>query len=248
MRGRLLPARVFFLGGNMKLSDRLLSCARLVRPGSVAADVGTDHGYLPIYLLKNDICPRVFAADLREMPLAVARRNVAQAGMQERVTFCLSDGVQNLPLDQIGTIICAGMGGDTILHILDAAPALRDPGFQLILQPQSTPHVLRRYLSQQGFTIRQERLSQDGRFLYTAMEVQFAAGERLSPGQQFMPKVLAESGQALLPQYFARVKSSVAMTAAGLHRAKNPDSAAIDYYDQALAELEEMERTYDFGE
>jgi tRNA (adenine22-N1)-methyltransferase len=214
----------------------------------VAADVGTDHGYLPIYLLNKGICPQVFAADLREMPLAVARRNVAQAGLQDRVTFCLSDGVQDLPLDQLQTIICSGMGGDTILHILESAPRLQSPEYQLILQPQSTPHVLRRWLGYHGFSILQERLSRDGRFLYTAMEVQFGKGQRLTPGQQFFPKILAESAQPLLSQYFSRIKSSVEMTDAGLHRAKNPNPDAIAYYDAALAELEEMERIYDFGE
>ena len=74
MPGGLLLPGVFF-GGNMKLSNRLYACAGLVRPGSHAADIGTDHGYLPIYLISNGICESVVAADLRPMPLQAAKNN-----------------------------------------------------------------------------------------------------------------------------------------------------------------------------
>ncbi len=225
----------------MKLSSRLLSCAALVRPGSVAADVGTDHGYLAIHLLEAGICPHVFASDLREMPLAAARRSAERAGMTEHMTFCLSDGLKGLPMERIDTVICAGMGGDTILGILKEPEAVR--GKQLVLQPQSAVNELRRRLSERGFSILRERLSQDGKFLYTAMEVRLGGGRPLSPGEQFVPRTLWDD--PLLPAYFARTMASVRQSVEGLRRAKQPKPETLCYYETALRELERMEKEYD---
>ena len=132
----------------MKLSNRLYACASLVRPGSQAADIGTDHGYLPIYLLAHQICSRVIASDLRPMPLQAARENARQAGIENDITFCLSDGLRNVPLTGIDTVICAGMGGDTIQNILLGTPEIWHPGVQFILQPQAAVPELRGFLSE----------------------------------------------------------------------------------------------------
>ena len=225
----------------MKLSSRLLSCAELVQRGNIAADVGTDHGYLALYLLEQGICPRVYASDLREQPLMAARRNAARAGVTERIEFCLSDGVQALPLERIQTVICAGMGGDNMISILSAAPALRSENYQLILQPQSAGNDLRRWLGEQGFSICREKLSRDGKFLYTAMEVRFGKGKEQSPGEQFISPALRDSGDPLLKDYMDRVRSSVEMSVQGLHRAKSADPQLVRYYETALAELRDME-------
>lgn len=232
----------------MKLSGRLLACAGLVQRGNIAADVGTDHGHLAIYLVEQGICPHVYASDLREKPLAAAKRNVAAAGIGEHITFCLSDGLNNVPVAQIQTVICAGMGGDNIIGILSAAPAVFSERYQLIFQPQSAVNELRRWLSVHGFFIVQEKLARDGNFVYTVMEARYGAGVPLSPGQQFLPEVLLKSGDPLLPRYFARVKASVAMTVEGLHKAKELDPAVRDYYETALRELKEMEVAYGLGQ
>ena len=81
----------------MKLSNRLLACASLVRPGELVADVGTDHGHLPVYLLEQGICTHVIAGDLREGPLSAAKASAALAGVQEHITFRLSDGLKTSP-------------------------------------------------------------------------------------------------------------------------------------------------------
>ena len=104
------------------ISNRLLLCAEFVPRGSRAADIGTDHGYLSIYLLREGICPFVTAADLREQPLQKARENAARFGVSEKMQFFLSDGLQGIPPDAADTIIMAGMGGDLMVRILEAAP------------------------------------------------------------------------------------------------------------------------------
>ena len=224
----------------MKLSDRLRSCAGMVRRGGVAADVGTDHGYLALYLLETEICPRVFASDLREGPLAAARRSAAGSGVSDRITLVLSDGLSAMDMGEIDTVIIAGMGGDTIRSILDREPGVRDGSKQLILQPQSKTAELRQYLDVSGFRILREILSRDGRFLYTAMEAVYDGVTRhRSPGQSLVPDCLR--GDPLYRAYLTRERARLERTMGGLGRAREPDPSALAFYESARLELEEME-------
>ena len=155
------------------LSNRLLACCGYVKPGDRVADVGCDHGYLGIYLLKNGIASAVIASDVREMPLQSAIRNAEKFGVKERMSFYLSDGIRDLPRE-FDCMVCAGMGADTMMSILDAAPWLKSERYRLILQCQSKRPELRRYLYGQGYAIRQETLAKDGKFIYPVMEVVYA--------------------------------------------------------------------------
>ena len=145
------------------LSNRLLACCGYVKPGDRVADVGCDHGYLGIYLLKNGIASAVIASDVREMPLQSAVRNAEKYGVEEHMSFYLSDGIRNVPRE-FDCMVCAGMGADTMMSILDAAPWLKSERYRLILQCQSKRPELRRYLYGQGYAIRQETLAKDGKF------------------------------------------------------------------------------------
>ncbi len=232
----------------MKLSGRLLSCAEMVQQGNTAADVGTDHGHLAIYLLEHHICPHVYASDIRQKPLETARRNARKAAVEPQMTFCLSNGLKQLPMERIQTVICAGMGGETIVEILKDAEELRDPARQLILQPQTRARMLRNYLAEQGFSVLREKLSQDGHFIYTAMEARYGGGGKLSPGEQMMPKYLLESGDPLVRPYFSMVRHSVRSALAGLEKAKCPDPDHRTYFETAWKELMEMEEYYGLGE
>ena len=226
----------------IQLSSRLQSCADLVRRGNPAVDVGTDHGYLAIYLLQQGICPKVCAADLREGPLEAARRSARRENVRENISFVLSDGLHNINIDEIRTVICAGMGGDNIIGILEAAPEVRDPGLQLVLQPQSKAPELRRYLAERGFSLRQERISRDGKFLYTAMEAGWTGDSRiLAPGEDWLSQALLQSGDPLGPDYISRMIQSVSMSVNGLHKASNPDPALLEYYQKVLEYLRERE-------
>ncbi len=163
------------------LSPRLLACCRFISPGDRIADIGCDHGYLGIHLLENKLASYVYAADVNEGPLESAVQNSKKYGLQDQMSFFLSDGVQNVPRD-FDTLVCAGMGADTMVSILAAAPWLRDSRYRLILQCQSKTHVLRKYLSDTGFHIMDETALQDGRFLYTVMVVTYQPGHILTPG------------------------------------------------------------------
>ena len=102
------------------LSSRLEAACRFVNSGDRVADVGCDHGYLGIYLLKNNIASFVYASDINEGPLNAAVFNAEKFGVRDKIKFYLSDGVRNIPRD-FDTLVCAGMGGDTMISILEAA-------------------------------------------------------------------------------------------------------------------------------
>ena len=219
---------------NIPISDRLLACAAYVNPGDRVADVGCDHGYLGIYLLKRNIARSVIAADLREGPLRSAMENGKLYGTADRMEFCLSDGLQKVPRD-FDTLVCAGMGAETIISSLEAAPWIQSAGRRLILQCQSKNHLLRRYLSETGFAIREEQVLRDGRFLYTVLEASYQPGQAaLTPGQWYIPPVMVEMPQEALPEYFFWVKKGLSKIV------DSRGAAAADWMTAALRELDDL--------
>ena len=225
------------------ISNRLLLCAAMVPPGSRVADIGTDHGYLAVYLLQNEICPFVTAADLREQPLQKARENAARFGVSENMQFFLSDGLQSIPPGAADTIIMAGMGGDLMVRILEAAPWVCDARYTLILQPQSAGQALRQYLAGHGFAIEREALAKDGHFFYTVLRAKKGSMPPLSPGQQYASPQLLREGGPLLGPYLARIEAALAGTVQGLQKADEPEK--LCYYETALAEIREMRKHHD---
>ena len=222
----------------LPISNRLLACAALVPQGAKVADVGTDHGFLPIWLLQNGICDRVLAADLREKPLQTAKSNATRFGTAGQTDFRLSDGLHNINPGEFDTLVCAGMGGDCIALILDAALWIKDEKYSLILQPQSSGNDLRRYLGENGYCIEEERLVQDGRFLYAVMKVRFGGGRPLTPGEQYASPALLQSKDPLLTPYLERILRSLEATVAGISRGDTDDDRRkLAYYSAALQEL-----------
>jgi len=231
------------------ISKRLLCCASMVPQGAKVADIGCDHGYLGIWLLKEGVASRVSACDLREKPLEKARQNAASFGTADRMTFHVADGLSALDPASVDTIVCAGMGGDCIAHILSEAPWVWDPAYTLILQPQTSGNDLRRYLGENGFTIEKEDLAQDGGFLYFTMRVRYGGGRPLTPGEQYLSRPLLACGSDLLPAYFDRILSALEQTVAGIDRSRKPEKRAqLPYYQRALEEVREMREQYDRSE
>ncbi len=223
----------------LPLSNRLLACCGFVRPGDRVADIGCDHGYLGIHLLKNSIAGAVIAADINEMPLQSAMRNSLKYGVRDKMQFYLSDGVRNIPRD-FDTMVCAGMGADTMISILGAAPWLKTSQYRLVLQCQSRCPELRRWLCANGYRICRETLAQDGKFYYPIMEVTYEPGQVLSPAQCHISPALLESGSPLLGAFYQRVVEGVKTTVEGLTRS---GSEKLPDYQAILEELQAMEGT-----
>lgn len=186
------------------LSARLLRCAEFVHPGDRVADVGCDHGYLGIYLLTTGKASYVYAGDVNEGPLQSAVANSEKYGVKDRISFYLSDGVRNFPRD-FDAMVCAGMGADTMVSILENAPWLKNTAYRLILQCQSKTPYLRKYLSQNGWVISQEVVIRDGRFLYTVMEVCYQPGTVLTAGQCYFSPALQRNDTPESQEYYQQV-------------------------------------------
>lgn len=217
----------------LPLSDRLLACCSFVNPGDRVADVGCDHGYLSIYLLANQIASSVIASDINEKPLQSAVINAAKYHISDRIRFYLSDGVRSIPRD-FDTMVCAGMGADVMISILENAPWLRSDQYRLILQCQSKTPSLRKYLSTNGWLIRQEQIVRDGRFLYTVMEIVWQPTTALSPGECYISPALQASGSPDLHAYYLWVKDHLEL-AVNAQGEKAPFEMTA-----ALSELKEM--------
>lgn len=222
---------------NIPLSRRLHACAELVKPGERIADIGCDHGYLGIHLLTNGIAVSVIAADINEMPLQSAMHNAAKYGVKDKMSFFLSDGIKNIPRD-FDTLICAGMGADTMISILEAAPWLKSAQYRLILQCQSRRPELRKYLYENGYSIRSETLAIDGKFIYPVTEVVYSPAPLLSDGGYHITPALLTDKSPLLPAFYERVISGIKTTVDGLART---GGEKYMYYCKVLQELTELE-------
>lgn len=222
------------------LSNRLLACCGFVNSGDRVADIGCDHGYLGIHLLKENIASNVIASDVNEGPLQSAKRNATKFGVLDRMSFYLSDGARNIPRD-FDCLVCAGMGGDTMIHILEDAPWLKNEQYRLILQCQSKRPELRRYLYEHGFSIVRESLAQDGKFIYPVMEVAYKPAQPLSPAQYHITPALLESQSDLLPAFMERVIGGMEATVVGLQRS---GTDKYERYAAILNELKEMRSKY----
>lgn len=155
------------------LDGRLALAASFVRPGSVVCDVGTDHAYLPIWLIQSGICPSAVACDINEGPLKSAKEHAARFGCDDRITFCLTDGLRGVDLDGcgVGDIVICGMGGELIARIYGESSYTRRADVRGILQPMSSVEDLRASLAQDGFRIEDERLAEAAGRIYTCMSV-----------------------------------------------------------------------------
>ena len=226
---------------NLPISPRLLECAKFVAPGDRVADIGCDHGYLSIYLLQKGIASSVIASDINKGPLESAKRNAVKFGVTDNISFYLSAGVEKLPRD-FDSLICAGMGADTMISILDAAPWLKSSHYRLILQCQSKIFLLRQYLSSQGWRITQESVLRDGRFLYTVMEARWEPDyPKLTPAQWYFPPAMLENPGKETAEYYHRVLKKLRLSVEGHGVNADPTEKAV------LAELSALRENPDLN-
>lgn len=155
----------------MKLSPRLQAITDYVPKGAVVADIGTDHGYIPVYLIKNKIASRVIATDINIGPLKNANSYIDKKNYREVIETRLGNGLKCLLPNEVNTIIIAGMGGLLIIEILEDSKDITETAKYFILQPMVGSEELRKYLYYHDYTILDERLAKEGNKLYEIMLV-----------------------------------------------------------------------------
>lgn len=158
----------------VKLSNRLKRIASFVRTGSRVADIGTDHGYVPIWLVQTGTSPSAIAMDVRKGPLDRAKEHVDEMGLSEKIELRLSDGLKKLRPDEADAVIIAGMGGRLTCRILEQGCHIWESWSEgrerLILSPQSEQDEVRHFLEEHGFDIIQESMLEDEGKYYIVIE------------------------------------------------------------------------------
>ncbi|MEW6696319.1 MAG: tRNA (adenine(22)-N(1))-methyltransferase [Bacillota bacterium] len=226
------------------ISKRLKTLAHYVPQGSTVADIGTDHGYLPVYLVTKGISPRAIAADVRQGPLEAARSNVSQYQVQDKIDLRLGNGLQVLKPGEADTIVIAGMGGGTIRDILQASPAAAKGARRLILQPMADEEDLRHFLLQQGWALVDETLLlEDGR-LYLVVVAERGQEDIGNPLLLEIGPRLWEKKHPLLMEHLQGLIQKYRRVLAGLE--KSTQSAAREkghIIKEKVAELEKLARS-----
>ena len=159
---------------NIKLDPRLSLAASFVK-GKVVADIGTDHAYIPIFLLTSGKCNYAIASDINEGPLMRAKANAISYRVEKNIHFGLTDGLRDLPLEEKGItdIVICGMGGELIAKIIDASEYAKRKDVNLILQPMSSIDELRTYLADNGFYIKDEGICSSQGKIYQCINCSF---------------------------------------------------------------------------
>ena len=155
----------------MKRLEKILS---MIDSRIGVADVGTDHGFLPVSLALQGYCGNLFATDIHAAPLEAAKRAAEEAGVKDRIRFCLTDGLDGIDSNMLDTIVIAGLGGDLICSILDRAEWTMDPAYRMILQPMTKAEVLRFWLCNNGYEISAEHLVQENGRIFRILSVRFS--------------------------------------------------------------------------
>lgn len=190
----------------MELSRRLMAVAGLVTEGAVAADVGTDHGYVPIYLTQKRRCPHIIAMDIHTGPLERAREHIREHGLENRIETRLSDGLCGLNPGEADSVIAAGMGGRLVIQILRDSPEIVASVREFILQPQSDIHKVRAYLNENGFFLAEEdMIEEDGKF-YPVMKLKHGYEPAYSEQELYFGRLLLRQRNSVLYRFLQREK------------------------------------------
>lgn len=157
----------------MKLTDRLYKIASFVSEGKRVADIGTDHGYIPVYLLNKGTIPFAILADINKGPLENARKEVRHNGLEAKTELRLGSGIEVLEKGEVDEIIIAGMGGALIADILEAKKEVAQSAEKIILQPMQAQEELRKYLLNNGYEIMEEVLENEDFRIYEIMTARY---------------------------------------------------------------------------
>ncbi|MBO6052711.1 MAG: SAM-dependent methyltransferase [Clostridia bacterium] len=199
-----------------QLDARLAAAASFVREGAVAADIGTDHALLPLFLLAEGRIRFAVASDIHRGPLERAKRNAALAGLSDRMRFALADGLKGLAPERDGVtdILICGMGGELIARIVGESEFTRKPGIRLILCPMSQPDKLREFLAGAGFAVLDEKLAEAAGKRYAVLCAEYDGQRRdLTPAERLLGRANIEKNEPLFipfaSEWLARVERRI---------------------------------------
>ena len=204
--------------------------AALAGSGGSVIDVGTDHGYVPVYFALEGLFSRIAASDIGKGPLQSARSSAREYGVEDKIEFYLSDGLKSVP-GPFDTVVIAGMGGETMVDIISGCPWVGTS--KLVLQPQSKTAELAMWLNDNGFVCRAAGLVEDAGKLYVAFSA--ATGD----GGFDLMGALLEGRDPLLKRCLSRERGRLLRAVQGMERGGRQDG---HQYSRLLGELETVEK------
>lgn len=207
-----------------------------IEKDAVVADVGTDHGYIPAWLIQKGICGRVIASDIKAGPLQTAVNTAKNAGVEEYIDFRLCPGLDAYKENEFDTAIIAGMGGETIISILEACPWTK--GKKLIIQPQSKLPELRRWISENGFVIRDAELVYDTGRIYLVWVV--TGGEAEGAQSTMVDVQLMIKRDPLLPSYLDGIIKRELKILKGMEKGAKVSEEELSAQRVAIEELKRI--------
>ena len=222
------------MGDRISLTRRLRAAADLVRYGSVAADVGCDHGKLSAYLLDSGRAEFVYATDIRKQPLAKAAALLSSERYEGRYECVLTDGLNGLPADRITDVVIAGVGDDVTEKIIGDAPWLKEKGKRLVLVPASRHERVRQFLAENGFSVIYEQAVSERRHVYTVIAAEYT-GDVSSPDirEKWLGRIDMNTDDGR--EYTVVLKRRMEAVAEGIIDSEDP------VHREAVSVLEEIE-------
>lgn len=198
----------------------------MVTPGGRIADIGTDHGYVPIYLVEQNKAAHAIAMDVRKGPLARAGENIVRFGCSGRIETRLSDGLEKLEPNEADTVIIAGMGGLLTVRILEAGLNVLQTVKECVLQPQSDLDKVRQFLHQHHFRIMQEKMLIDEEKYYTVMRVVHGEESLYTEAENLYGRYLINDKNPVLKEYLKKQTAVKEKLLTALHEKNSEKSRA----------------------
>lgn len=229
------------------LTPRLLAIAEAAKNAKVLADIGTDHAYVPVYMCLELGTEKAIAADINKGPLERAEANIEKYGLGDRITTRLSDGLKKFEANDADTVVIAGMGGTLIAKILEDSPQMKKEDISFVLQPMTAEEELRRYLIENGYAIKDERLAREGEKLYTIITAEVGNNEAYAEVFLHVGKILFEKKDELLPLFLDKKINEFEKIVKGLLKASPSDERdeKMKYSSDILKELKSLKEGCD---
>lgn len=224
------------------LSVRLQAVADMVTPNNVIADIGTDHGYVPIYLVKNKISPYAYAMDINEGPIMRAANNIEEEGLTDKIEAIQSDGMEKLISGMADTVVIAGMGGELIINILKNSK-VNDALKELILSPHKNADMVRSHIMSMGWHIEDENMVFDmGKFYNIIKAVPGEEKDTYNEIETLYGRSLLNKKSKVLREYLEKEYEKFLSI---MQTMKEHDSKNIDEIERILEYNREAVRVYD---
>ena len=216
---------------------RLLSAVPYLTRGGRIVDVGTDHAYLPIYLILQGLVAHALACDVNQGPINSARANIAAAGLDGVVETRLTDGLHGVEDFCPDNVLIFGMGGELIVKILSEAPWIRNGGIGLVLQPMSRASVLRRWLTENGFSITGETITFEDKYYQTVAARFTGRNEEYTETELAVGRLNIEARSPLFEDFVRHEIGVVEKVLRGKSRSVNADTSFEERMKRNLEEL-----------